>query len=250
VPRLGGLLGADGLRICRRTSARRSSPASPISVRCGSLRWIKPASNALCSPWPDPACRPNATPRLRVAGRARRTISWRAKSTSARTAIPASPTCHARCRRRADELERSMRELKFCGAMINGHTNGNISMIARSIRSGTRAGLGGAHLSAPGGPGHAGSGIGRLQGAAPGDLGMDLRDRSHALRIVFGGVFDRFPRARLGLGHLGETLPFLLWRFDSRTGPDFYAVKLAKRPSEYVKENMVVATSACAPPSR
>ena len=24
----------------------------------------------------------------------------------------------------ADELERSMRELKFCGAMINGHTNG------------------------------------------------------------------------------------------------------------------------------
>jgi len=65
---------------------------------------------------------------------------------------------------------------------------------------------------------------------------------SHALRIVFGGVFDRFPRARLALGHLGETIPFLLWRFDSRTGPDFYAVKLAKRPSQYVKENIVVAT--------
>jgi 2,3-dihydroxybenzoate decarboxylase len=44
-------------------------------------------------------------------------------------------------------------------------------------------------------------------------------------------------------GHLGETIPFLLWRFDSRTGPDFYAVKLAKRPSQYVKENVVVATS-------
>ncbi len=66
---------------------------------------------------------------------------------------------------------------------------------------------------------------------------------SHALRIVFGGVFDRFPRAQLALGHLGETLPFLLWRFDSRTGPDFYAVKLAKRPSQYVKDNIVVATS-------
>ena len=47
---------------------------------------------------------------------------------------------------------------------------------------------------------------------------------SHALRLVFGGVFDRFPKARLGLGHMGETLPFLLWRFDSRTGPDFYNV--------------------------
>jgi 2,3-dihydroxybenzoate decarboxylase len=66
---------------------------------------------------------------------------------------------------------------------------------------------------------------------------------SHALRIVFGGVFDRFPRARLALGHLGETLPFLLWRFDSRAGPDFYAVKLARRPSQYVKDNIVVATS-------
>jgi 2,3-dihydroxybenzoate decarboxylase len=56
-------------------------------------------------------------------------------------------------------------------------------------------------------------------------------------------VFDRFPRARLALGHLGETLPFLLWRFDSRAGPDFYAVKLARRPSQYVKDNIVVATS-------
>jgi 2,3-dihydroxybenzoate decarboxylase len=66
---------------------------------------------------------------------------------------------------------------------------------------------------------------------------------SHALRLVFGGVFDRFPGARLGLGHLGETLPFLLWRLDSRAGPDFYAVKLAKPPSYYIKQNMVVTTS-------
>ena len=42
---------------------------------------------------------------------------------------------------------------------------------------------------------------------------------------------------------MGETLPFLLWRFDSRAGPDFYAVKLARRPSQYVKDNIVVATS-------
>ncbi len=42
---------------------------------------------------------------------------------------------------------------------------------------------------------------------------------------------------------LGETLPFLLWRFDSRAGPGFYAVKLASLPSQYVKDNVVVATS-------
>jgi len=71
---------------------------------------------------------------------------------------------------------------------------------------------------------------------------------SHALRLIFAGVFDRFPRARLALGHLGETLPFLLWRFDSRAGPDFYAIKLAKRPSQYFKDNFVVTTSGmCSP---
>ena len=51
------------------------------------------------------------------------------------------------------------------------------------------------------------------------------------------------PRARLGLGHLGETLPFLLWRFDSRAGPDFYNVRSKKPPSQYIKENIVVTTS-------
>src|SRR5262249_992513 len=66
---------------------------------------------------------------------------------------------------------------------------------------------------------------------------------SHALRLIFGGLFDRFPRARIGLGHLGETLPFSRWRFDSRAGPDFYAIKLARRPSEYFRDNFVVTTS-------
>ena len=66
---------------------------------------------------------------------------------------------------------------------------------------------------------------------------------SHALRLIFGGVFDRFPKARLGLGHLGETLPFLLWRFDSRAGPDFYNVPLKKPPSQYIKDNFLVTTS-------
>jgi 2,3-dihydroxybenzoate decarboxylase len=64
---------------------------------------------------------------------------------------------------------------------------------------------------------------------------------SHALRLVFGGHFDRFPGALIGLGHLGETLPYLLWRFDSRA--KFYAVDLKRRPSDYVRDNIVVTTS-------
>ena len=64
---------------------------------------------------------------------------------------------------------------------------------------------------------------------------------SHALRLVFGGIFHRFPRATLVMGHMGETLPFLLWRFDSRA--KLYGVKLAKPPSQYIKENFMVTTS-------
>jgi len=30
------------------------------------------------------------------------------------------------------------------------------------------------------------------------------------VRLVFGGVFDRYPRARVALGHMGETLPSCL----------------------------------------
>src|SRR5262249_54702875 len=64
---------------------------------------------------------------------------------------------------------------------------------------------------------------------------------SHALRLVFGGLFDRFPRAKVILGHLGETLPYLLWRFDSRA--KLYGVKLARQPSEYIRDNFMVTTS-------
>ena len=47
--------------------------------------------------------------------------------------------------------------------------------------------------------------------------------------------------AKLALGHLGETLPYQLWRFDSRA--KLYGVKLNRRPSDYIRDNLVVTTS-------
>ena len=144
----------------------------------------------------------------------------------------------------ADELERCMRELKFCGAMINGHTNGmyldHPSLDPVWERAQALDALIYLHPADPVTPAPVLDGHNGLRRAT---WEWTFETGSHALRIVFGGVFDRFPRARLALGHLGETLPFLLWRFDSRAGPDFYAVKLARRPSQYVKDNIVVATS-------
>ena len=142
----------------------------------------------------------------------------------------------------ADELERCMRDLKFCGAMINGHTNGQYLDHPSLHPFWERAEALGAtiyiHPTDPIAPAPALDGTKGLR-RATWEWGFETG--SHALRLVFGGLFDRFPRAKLALGHLGETLPFLLWRFDSRA--KLYGVKLAKPPSQYIKENIAVTTS-------
>jgi 2,3-dihydroxybenzoate decarboxylase len=142
----------------------------------------------------------------------------------------------------ADELERCLRELKFCGAMINGHTNGQYldhpSLHPFWERAQALDAAIYLHPTDPVSPSPALEGHTGLR-RATWEWGFETG--SHALRLVFAGLFDRFPRARLVLGHLGETLPYLLWRFDSRA--KLYGVKLAKPPSQYIKENIVVTTS-------
>ncbi len=39
------------------------------------------------------------------------------------------------------------------------------------------------------------------------------------LRLWLGGVFDRYPRVKVVLGHMGETIPFMLDRADMALGP-------------------------------
>jgi 2,3-dihydroxybenzoate decarboxylase len=142
----------------------------------------------------------------------------------------------------ADELERCLRELKFCGAMINGHTNGQYldhpSLFPFWERAEALAATIYIHPADPIAPSPALAGVEGLR-RATWEWGFETG--SHALRLVFSGLFDRFPRARVALGHLGETLPFLLWRFDSRA--KLYGVKLKNKPSDYIRRNIVVTTS-------
>jgi 2,3-dihydroxybenzoate decarboxylase len=142
----------------------------------------------------------------------------------------------------ADEIERCMRELKFCGAMINGHTNGQYldhpSLFPFWERAEALAATVYIHPTDPVTPSPALDGTKGLR-RATWEWGFETG--SHALRLVFGGLFDRFPRAKVALGHLGETLPFLLWRFDSRA--KLYGIKLEKPPSQYIRENIAVTTS-------
>jgi 2,3-dihydroxybenzoate decarboxylase len=144
----------------------------------------------------------------------------------------------------ADELERCVKELDFCGAMINGHTNGQYLDHPSLAPFWERAeALGTLIYLHPTDPVATAPVLEGHKGLRRATWEWGFETGSHALRLVFGGVFDRFPKARLGLGHLGETLPFLLWRFDSRAGPDFYNVPLKKPPSVYIRENIWVTTS-------
>ena len=69
------------------------------------------------------------------------------------------------------------------------------------------------------------------------------RTGGHAMRLIFGGVFDRFPGARIILGHMGEFLPFQLSRFDARYADLDLKQPLHRLPSEYFETNIAITTT-------
>jgi len=67
----------------------------------------------------------------------------------------------------------------------------------------------------------------------------------HALRLMASGLFDRHPRLQVILGHLGEGLPYSIWRVDNRNAwtkaPPRYPAK--KKLAEYLQANFYLTTS-------
>jgi 2,3-dihydroxybenzoate decarboxylase len=151
-----------------------------------------------------------------------------------------------------DELARCVAELGFKGAMINGHTNGHYldeemywPFWERVQELGVPIYL---HPRDPFDMPHNYQGHPELLGAT---WSWTVETATHALRMVFGGTFDRFPKVTLILGHMGETLPYLLWRLDSRSrilsgqGHDH-----RRLPSDVIRKNIVVTTTGvCSHPS-
>ena len=72
--------------------------------------------------------------------------------------------------------------------------------------------------------------------------GFQMEISTHVVRLISAGVFDQFPNLKLVLGHMGEGLPFWLHRLDTMSLPEI-GNSIKKRPSEYIRENMVITTS-------
>ena len=65
----------------------------------------------------------------------------------------------------------------------------------------------------------------------------------HALRLMCSGLFDEHPNLQLILGHLGERIPFDLWRLDHRLEVDPKGVPAKKSIRHYMQNNIHVTTS-------
>lgn len=76
--------------------------------------------------------------------------------------------------------------------------------------------------------------------------GFGVEASTHAVRLILSGVFDRYPQLRIVLGHMGEALPFWMWRLDhmaARRAKDGRMKPLSLAPSTYFKRNFAVTTS-------
>jgi 2,3-dihydroxybenzoate decarboxylase len=69
--------------------------------------------------------------------------------------------------------------------------------------------------------------------------GFAVETSIHALRLMGSGLFDEFPKVQVILGHLGEGLPFGIWRVDHRISRGAVAMKA----KHYLQENFYITTS-------
>jgi len=138
VPRWCGRIDPDAIAAgtaFHRVSQAISASNCPISTRSASPRWMRPASPCMCCPPPVPAPICLTVP-MALRSRAISTTCWGRPSPRIPIASPAFAHLPTRSpHKRADELERAVRDLGFCGALINGLTEGRFLDDPRSIQS-------------------------------------------------------------------------------------------------------------------
>jgi predicted TIM-barrel fold metal-dependent hydrolase len=152
------------------------------------------------------------------------------------------------------ELERAAMKLKLNGAVLNSHFQGRYIdeqefwPILEALEALDLALY--IHPTAPfNAPHYETRGFYGALAGFPHDVWL------HTMGLIFSGAFDRFPRLRLVIGHMGECLPLHLYRFDwmqgnadNRAGLRGGAepVKLQHPVSHYFHHNIWITTSGVA----
>ena len=140
------------------------------------------------------------------------------------------------------ELKRCVNELGFVGALVNGSTQGEyldnprldplwLTLEQLDVPLYLHPGL---PTNQPA------SMVKELDGAT---WGWSFDTATHALRLIVKGVFDKHPNAKVILGHMGENLPFYLWRLDSRYLSTRYRNDISTTPSAVFRRNFFITTS-------
>ena len=148
----------------------------------------------------------------------------------------------------ADELERTVTELGFKGALINGHSRGQFlddrrfwPIFERAQRLEVPIYL---HPTEP--PAavreayYGGLAPQVAQTLSMAGWGWHVDTGLHVLRLIAGGVLDEYPGLQLIVGHMGEALPFFLAR-SSRVLRQ--QAGLARPLEDYMAENFHFTTS-------
>lgn len=73
--------------------------------------------------------------------------------------------------------------------------------------------------------------------------GFAIETSIHALRLCGSGLFDQFPNLKIVLGHLGENIPFGLWRIDARMRFSPRGYKGKRYLGEYFLDHFHLTTS-------
>jgi uncharacterized protein len=144
----------------------------------------------------------------------------------------------------AEELERRVRQQGFKGALINGHTRGRYlddkffwPILERAEALNVPIYL---HPTVP--PkavveasfgGFSPSVTAMLTGGA---WGWHIETATHLIRMILGGVFDRYPKLQIAVGHLGEGIPFMLPRLNRNLPKE--VTNLHRPIAAYLRENV------------
>ncbi len=149
-------------------------------------------------------------------------------------------------KRAAKEIDRAMNQLKLNGLIVNSHTDGEYLDDRKywPIFEAATACNAALYIHPRNMPDPCAFMLHATPNLGGALWGYQMETGLHAMRLIVGGVFDQFPTLTVVLGHMGEALPYWLYRIDymykvyTRGNP-----KIKKLPSQYVKDNIRITTS-------